>query len=344
MDARIGVRLTWVVLFAIGMLATACGEQDQQSDSLHIYATTSVLGDVASTIAGDDADVSVLIPIGADPHSFAPSSSQVAEMGQADLVIANGLGLEESFEAVLEGIESDGGSLLEIGPALDPIPFGAGVDAHDHEDEGEAHDHEDEGEAHDHEDEGEAHDHEDEGDGHDHGSDDPHVWMDPLRMAEAGRLIAEALAELDDSVDWMARAEAYATELEEVDVEIQQILAGIPEESRVLVTNHDSLGYFAARYGFDVVGTVLPGGSTLGDPSSDQLANLVQLMRELDVRVIFAETTEPSSLAEAVSQEVGDSVQVVELYSGSLGEPGSGAETLTEMLLVNARLIAESMQ
>ncbi|REK34290.1 MAG: zinc ABC transporter substrate-binding protein [Actinobacteria bacterium] len=168
--------------------------------------------------------------------------------------------------------------------------------------------------------------------------------MDPLRMAEAGRLIAEALAELDDSVDWMARAEAYATELEEVDVEIQQILAGIPEESRVLVTNHDSLGYFAARYGFDVVGTVLPGGSTLGDPSSDQLANLVQLMRELDVRVIFAETTEPSSLAEAVSQEVGDSVQVVELYSGSLGEPGSGAETLTEMLLVNARLIAESMQ
>ncbi|REK12606.1 MAG: zinc ABC transporter substrate-binding protein, partial [Actinobacteria bacterium] len=113
------------------MLATACGEQDQQSDSLHIYATTSVLGDVASTIAGDDADVSVLIPIGADPHSFAPSSSQVAEMGQADLVIANGLGLEESFEAVLEGIESDGGSLLEIGPALDPIPFGAGVNAHE---------------------------------------------------------------------------------------------------------------------------------------------------------------------------------------------------------------------
>jgi zinc/manganese transport system substrate-binding protein len=107
-------------------------------------------------------------------------------------------------------------------------------------------------------------------------SDDPHVWMDPTRMAKAATIIAQSLTSLDDSVDWKSRADAYGTRLDATDKEIEGILAAIPERDRKLVTNHDSLAYLADRYDFVVVGTVVPGGSTLGDPSSEELAQLVR--------------------------------------------------------------------
>jgi len=109
------------------------------------------------------------------------------------------------------------------------------------------------------------------------------------------------------------------------------------------VTNHDALGYFAARYGFTVVGTIIPGGSSLGDPSSSELADLVAVMRAEDVRAIFADTTRPSVLADAVAAELGSDVVVVPLYTGSLGEPGSGADTVAGMLTVNAERIADAL-
>jgi zinc/manganese transport system substrate-binding protein len=280
-------------------------------------ATTSTLGDLVSNVAGGDATVEVLMPLGADPHSFVPSSQQVAEMNDADLVVVNGLGLEEGFAAVLEGVVADGGRVLELGPMLDPIPFG--LDDHD-----------------------DADNDDDEDDGDDH-SIDPHVWMDPLRMAEAVTIVAAELSELDPGGDWTERGAAYALELQELHSEIEAELSAIDQSDRLLVTNHEALGYFADRYDFEVVGTVIPGGSTLGDPSSEALASLVGTIRELGVSVVFAETTQPSALADAVARELGGEVQVVELFTGSLGEPGSGAETLIDMLRVNAGRIAQAL-
>jgi zinc/manganese transport system substrate-binding protein len=121
------------------------------------------------------------------------------------------------------------------------------------------------------------------------------------------------------------------------------ILDVVPAERRVLVTNHDALGYFADRYGFEVLGTVIPGGATLADPSSADLAELVATIQREEVPAIFAETIEPSVLAETVAAEVGDQVRVVELFTGSLGEEGSGAETLIDALIINARRIAEAL-
>jgi ABC-type Zn uptake system ZnuABC Zn-binding protein ZnuA len=162
-------------------------------------------------------------------------------------------------------------------------------------------------------------------------------------MAEAARLVAEALSEVDNEVDWSARADSYSEDLNELHTEIEGMLSTIDDSERFLVTNHDALGYFAARYRFEVIGTVIPGGSTLGDPSSEDLASLVATMRELGVTVVFAETTRPSVLAEAVAAELGGEVQVVELFTGSLGEPGSGAETLIDMLRFDATRIAEAL-
>ena len=347
---------------------TGTAGTDSEMEPLLIVATTSILGSITSNVAGADAEIEVLLPIGADPHDYQPSAAQVALLQAADLVVANGLLLEEGLVDVLAAAAADGANLLEVAEFLDPLPYGGGhgheeEDGHEHEGEGEEHDeheheegeHEEgehEGEdddGHEHEGEGEEHDEHEHEEGeheegeHQHGDLDPHFWMDPLRVAEAARLIAGELAALDSTKEWRARADAYAAELGELDEEIQGILAPIPAGKRKLITNHDSLGYFADRYGFEVIGTVIPGGTTLAEPSSAGLARLVEEMEEEGVEAIFAETIEPTALAEALAAEVGPEVRVAEIYSGSLGEPGSGAETLIGMLRTNARLIAAAL-
>jgi zinc/manganese transport system substrate-binding protein len=173
--------------------------------------------------------------------------------------------------------------------------------------------------------------------------EDPHVWMDPIRMADATRLIATELSALDPGGDWLARADTYATELISTDEEIATVLGAVAVGERQIVTNHDSLGYFAPRYGFDIVGVVIPGGSTLGDPSSAELAQLVEVIETEGVKAVFVETTRPSALADAIAGEAGHNVEVVELHTGSLGEAGSGADTLVAMLETNARRIAGAL-
>lgn len=321
------IRTLAVIALAAASTLGACGTARSGDDGPRIVVTTSTLGDLVSNVVGSDATVEIVIPIGADPHSFSPSSRQVAAMTDADLVVTNGLGLEEGFTDVLEGVTADGVHVLDLGPMLDPIPFGGDDDNEHHEEDHEDEDHEDDG------------NHEEE---HDH-TLDPHIWMDPLRIADAASLVAAALTEIDDSVDWAARADTYATDLEGLHTEIEEMFSAVDESERLLVTNHDALGYFAARYGFEVVGTVIPGGSTLGDPSSEDLASLVSTMRDLGVNVVFAETTRPSALADAVAAELGGEVQVVELFTGSLGEAGSGAETLIDMLRLNATRIAQAL-
>lgn len=291
-----------LVIGAFGLFGCS-SDGATDTDSIQVVATTTMLGDVARNIVGEAGTVEVILPVGVDPHDYQASSQQVALLNRADLVVANGLGLEEGLEDVLEGASDDGANVVYVGERLDPIPFG----------------------------------------NRESGDEDPHVWLDPLRMAEAGRIVAAELAAVQPDPAWTSRAESFATELLAADSTIEEILAAVPAGSRKLVTNHNALGYFADRYGFEIVGTVVPGGSTLGDPSSAELAELVAAIEKEGVAAIFAETTEPAALAEAVAEETGGRIAVVDLYTGSLGEEGSGAETLIDMLLVNARLIAEAL-
>ena len=300
-------------VLSLAVVVTACGTTTNGASSgLRVVATTSVWGDVISQIAGDDADVEVLIPRGSDAHDYDPTPRQIASLQEADLVVANGLGLEGGFEDLLESAAEDGANVLELAPELDPLPFSEQA-------------------------------HEGEEDAHEQGSLDPHVWFDPSRVDTAVHLIADRLAGVDDSVDWESRADEYSDRLSETDEEVTAILGTVPTENRKLVTNHDAFEYFADRYEFEVIAVVIPGGSTLGDPSSAEMAALVDEMQHEGIRTIFAETSQPSALAEAVAAEVGEDVEVVELYTGSLGEPGSGADTLTGMLVTNADRIADAL-
>ncbi len=324
------------------------------AEPLAIVVTTSILGDVVAQLVGDDGDVRVLMDAGIDPHGYQASAADAAAMREADLVVANGLQLEEGLISALDAARDEGVRVLELAPEVDPIPFEGehdhgddhASDDHAHEDEGD-HAHEDEDD-HAHEDE-DDHDHaeDDAHDEHDHGEEDPHFWFDPLRMADAVDLLATTLADVRPEIDWTARAATQRAELEALDAEVAALFATIPEERRKLVTNHDSLGYLADRYDLEIVGTVVPGASTSVESNPQAFARLVDLLVAEDLDVIFAETTDTTTLADALASEViGRSdldVTVVELYTGTLGEPGSGAETYVGMVRTTATLITEAL-
>ena len=288
-----------VMLLAL-TLAACGGGLEEVEEGLVIVATTSILGDIASGVVGDEGDVEVLIPIGVDAHDFSPSSQQASLLAEADLVVANGLGLEAGLEDVLASLANDGVQVLELAPLVEPIEFRDG------------------------------------------GGLDPHFWMDPIRVGDAAVEVADALDNHHPG-GWQERADSYAAVMEATDQEVEERLSVVPQDRREMVTNHEAFGYFADRYGFETIGVVIPGGSTLAEPSSAELADLVEVMGQSGTNAIFAETTEPTTLAEAVAAELGDDVEVVELFTESLGGPGSGAETLHEMLLTNAGRITEAL-
>ena len=317
---------------------TADASATSDAVPVQIVTTTTVLGSVAAqiaTCANPESTVSTLMPIGADPHDFAASSAQVAEMVTADVVIANGLGLESGLRDALENVTADGGVVIEIADRVDPLPFGEHGGDHAHGDEAkDDHSHSEDDHAHSEE---KTDDH-----GHDHGSEDPHFWLDMNRMADAAQIIGDELA-ANGGQAYADCGAQVADEIRAAEVEVRALLEAVPADKRVLVTDHEALGYLADAYGYEIAGTVIPAGTTLAEPSSADLAELVEVMRAEGVQVIFANTANPTALAEAVAGEVGGDVQVVSLFVESVGEPGSGAEDYISMMRTNAELISSNL-
>jgi zinc/manganese transport system substrate-binding protein len=359
-------RRSLVAAAALALLAAACGTADPaatdgaapdaeaDADPVQVVATTSILGDVVAQLVGDDGEVTVLMGPGVDPHGYAPSARDAATMQEADLVVANGLQLEESLVSTLEAAADAGVPVFELAPLVDPIEFAAGADDHGHGDA----DEEGHGEADDHghddadphgDDDADDHGHDD-ADDHDHGPEDPHVWFDPERMVTGVELLAAELAEVAPQVDaseWAARAEAYADQLRDVDAELTEAFAAVPDERRVIVTNHDSLGYLAARYDLDVVGTVIPGSSTQAEANPRQFAELIDTVEDRGVRVVFADNVDSTRLAEQLASEaVGRTdieLEVVQVATDALGEPGSPTDTYLGLLRETGRTIAATL-
>jgi len=180
---------------------------------------------------------------------------------------------------------------------------------------------------------------------HPHGAFDPHFWQDPERMVTATALIASALIN-DAGLDPQATSESaasYGLEVERAHLEAETALSIVPPDRRVLVTNHDAFSYFADRYGFEVIGTIVPGGSTLGEPSSGDLAALVRLIVDTGVPAIFVENISSPDLASTLAAETGREIKVIELVSDALGEPGTATGSYVDLILFNARAIAGAL-
>ena len=315
MAHRIGFAAAGVVT---ALLLAGCGSAADSTTSpgtgagarAKVVATTTIWGDLTGQIVtcAGAGDVTTLMPVGTDPHDYSPSSQDVASMVSADLVIANGLGLEEGLAQSIESAKSDGATVFEVAPELDPLPFGENVEDH----------------------------------AGDHGSEDPHVWHDVTRAAKASGLIGAELTKATGNADYAECGTLLQGELMTVNDEVAATLAKVPEERRILVTDHDALGYLAAAYGYTVAGTVIPGGSTLAEPSSAELAALATTVSEAGVPAIFANTANPQALIDALASEVGD-IKVVDLYVDSIGEPGSGADSYQGMVRTNAQRISDAL-
>lgn len=297
---------------------------------LRVVATTSIMGDVVSQVGGDQIELTTLMGPGVDPHSYQPAAGDLTAVAEADLILVNGWGLEEGL---VDDLADIGGNVpvVPISAGLTPLAFGEGA--------GHGDEHDEEGEHHEGEEGEEAHEE------HAHGAEDPHVWFDVANVRVWSQTLASVFGALDpdSAATYQANADAYAAELDALDAELREQLATIPAEGRVLVTNHDAFGYLAAAYGFEVLGTIIPSGSTLAEPTASDLGELIELMEKEGVCTIFTETTVSDRLGQTVAGELDgcDNVQVLKLFTGALGPAGGESGTYIDFMRANiATLVA----
>ena len=275
---------------------------------MNVVVTYSAIGDVVSRLVGDAATVTVLIPNGQDQHDFEPSAKDVETINNASLVVSNGLDLEEGLEDSLLQAEKSGVPMFHIADHVTLLDAAEKEEGHEGE---ESH----EGE--------EGHEGEED---HGHGAEDPHVWLDPETLAEAVPALAKAL-QLATGKDFTAEATTVVGELTALSAKVREIMTTVDECK--LVTGHDSLGYFAARYGCTVVGAVIPGFSTAAEASAGSLADLKVVAKENGVKAIFTELGTPADVVDQIAKEVG--VDVVELATHVLPENGGYDDMMTQL-------------
>ena len=282
---------------------------------LKVVATTSIIGDVVAQVGGEVIDLTTLMGPGQDPHSFEPSARELTAVADADVIFVNGWGLEETLVTDLAEIAADV-PLVPISANIEPLAFGET-------------------------------DYEEESDDHAHGSADPHVWFSVANVQQWVENVQTVFSELDPTniATYESNAAAYLTALADLDTYANTQLAQIPTEKRFLVTNHDSFGYFAEAYDFTVLGTVIPGRSTLAEPSASDLTALVATMAEHNLCTLFTEATVSDSLAKTAAGELTncDEVQVLPLYTGAIGPSSSGADSFVGMFRANVDAIVEGL-
>ena len=291
------------VVAAAGVLAGLTGCAAPASERPSVYVTTNILGDVVSEIAGDHLDVVTLMAPGADPHSFELSAQQAAGMRAADLVVANGLGLEEGLTQHVEAAEDEGVDVLLAGDHVEVLEYadGAGPDPHFWTDPAQM-----------------------------------------LLVVDALTPVLAELAG-SGAADVRAAADAYRTELSALEDEMATSLGAVPAEHRALVTNHHVFGYLARRFDVTLLGAVIPGGTTLAAPSPADLQELVDAIDQAGVRTIFAESSSPDRLVQVLADEADREVDVVELITESLAAPGEPGDTYLDMMRVNTTRISDGL-
>ncbi|WP_104088669.1 zinc ABC transporter substrate-binding protein AztC [Arthrobacter sp. GMC3] len=293
------------VAAVLAMVVSGCSPA-APSQGPQVVVTTNILGDVTRQVLGDQATVTTLMQPGSDPHSFDISARQAALMGNADLVVSNGLGLEEGLQQHLDRASGAGAPMLVAGEVIDVVPYSAG-DAK--------------------------------------GAPDPHFWTDPAAMLDVVNALETAVGKIQgiNREELAISASAYRAQLKDLDAEMTEKFAALPPERRALVTNHHVFGYLAKRFDFRVIGAVIPGGTTLAAPSAADLRQLSEAITSAGVPTIFAESSTPDRLVQVLAQEAGMDVQVGELFTESLTGPAGEAPTYLDMMRVNTQRIVRGL-
>ncbi|MCW5881441.1 MAG: zinc ABC transporter substrate-binding protein [Anaerolineae bacterium] len=313
--------IVWLMLIGMPGACAAASESTATAPAgsgkpLQVVATTSILADLTKNVAGDAATVTSLLPIGSDPHSFEPSPRDSQRVANADVLIENGIGLETWLEPMIQN-SGTRASRVVVSEGLTPragdthageATLANGKGQHDHE-------------------------------------LDPHMWTNVHHVIAYVARIRDGLAAADpaNAALYQANAARYTTQLQELDAFIVQQAAAIPAERRKLVTNHETFGYFADRYGFEIVGTVLPSVSAEAQPSAQDIARLVDSLKQAGATAVFTEATANPALADQIARDAGVK-GVRTLYTDSLGAPGSAGDTYIKMMRYDIEQIVQALK
>lgn len=302
-------KLLWA---ALGLLvfAAACAPTlsvTPPTSSLRVVAVESFLADIAQNVAGKRVRVETLLALGSDPHTFEPTPQDVKKIADSAVLIVNGAGLEEFLAKLLRNAGSHA-TIIEASHGLTSraLKFGEPRDANN--------------------------------------SIDPHFWLDPTRAVKYVENIRDGLTQADPegAATYQTNASAYISKLRALDEKIQQIVSALPPEKRKLVTDHDTLGYYADRYGFEIVGMLTPSFSAADATSARQTVALIDQIRATQVKAIFLEQGANPKLAEQIARDTGVKL-VTGLYTHSLSDAQGPAPTYLQMLEYDTRLIVQAL-
>jgi len=319
------MKVIWKKAFRLGLfyfvvlLVSACGRpidgnHAPQDGKIRVVVTTTLIGDIFNNIAGDKVDFSVLLTAGQNPHSYQPAPMDMVAVSEADLILANGFGLEDFLGDLLSGSDTHA-DVIVVSEGITPLM----MDEHLGED--------------------------------DHGSEDsmdavmgqdPHVWFDPNNVLIWAENITRILVEKDpeNKIFYQTNFDAYQVQLLELDAWIRDQIEIIPEDQRELVTDHSTLGYFAQEYGLIQIGTVIPALTTEAETSGMELAGLIDTIRDHQTRAIFVGVDFDPNLAQRVADDTG--VKLVPLFFGSLSD-GEQAGTYLSFMRYNVSAIVEAL-
>jgi len=268
-DTLIKSRISlWVVFFSIALILAACNqtdEEDAQPGRLKVAATTSLVGDVVRIVGGEEIGLVILLPLGTDPHAYDPTPQDITKISDAEVVFANGAGLEEFLEPLLESAQAQD-KVVAVSESLNLKAFD-----------------------------------EEQKRGDPHTWTNPNnvmIWVDTIESALSQ-------LDPSSSKNYQANADQYRTELASLDSWIRELTGEVARENRNIVTDHLNFGYFADEYGFTQVGAIIPAYSTMAEPSAQELAELEDKIRILGVKAIFVGNTINSELAERIAEDTG---------------------------------------
>ena len=341
---------------------------EESVDKLSVLATTPMIAEYVRQVGNDNIDLSILMPYSADPHSFEASPQDAIKIADADIVFYVGLKYESAnLVELLENSVASPDALIEIGPSINPIEFseeghddheGHGHDDHeghghdddkhkdDDDDDHDGHDHDkhkDDDDDHDDHDDHEGHDDHDGHDGHeghDHGIYDPHFWFDPIRVSMAVDVIKDELVKFDTANEssYESAASDYIQSLEALDASVTAMIDTIPVENRKIITTHEALGYLEARYGIEVLTTIIPSLNSEDGITPQSLKNAIDVIEKNHIEVMFLEAESSSLYSEVIEQETG-----ISLVSGLWVETLQENQSYVDWMNSNVTIIVNNL-
>jgi ABC-type Zn uptake system ZnuABC Zn-binding protein ZnuA len=293
----------------MGMVSISCNLQasDSNGRNLKVIATNSLVGDVVSQVGGENISLEVLLPLGTDPHSFSPTPQDAVKISDASIIFTNGVGLEEFLKPLLENI-GDPSKVVEVSQGIkyrsiwDEESKSAQL------------------------------------------VNDPHTWMDPNNVIIWVDNIIQALSEQDpdNAAYYLRNGQSYQAKLRELDTWIRSEVSTIPEEDRKLITDHLIFGYFSERYGFSQEGAIIPGFSSLAEPSAQDIAEIEDAIHRMGVKAIFINIGVNATIAQRISEDTG--TKLVSLYMHSLSDKGGVADNYIDFIRYNVTKIISALK